>query len=172
MPTLFQIGEDFQALDQLLDELGGDISDPTVESAIMQWQESLAADEAVKLDGYCNYVKQLDAFAATMTAEAAEYTKRAQQYTNRAKWLKARMLAYLQSQGRTKATTATGRTIAIQANGGKPPLVLADGLQVDDVPAVFTQRSIDESAIREALENGESLPFARLGDRGIHLRIR
>jgi hypothetical protein len=34
------------------------------------------------------------------------------------------------------------------------------------------QRVIDSDAIRVALDAGEELAFARLGDRGSHLRIK
>jgi hypothetical protein len=172
--TLFEIGEDLLALDELIDSLGGDVSDPAVDAAITSWQESLANDQGRKLDGYCNLIKKLDAMAAIASAEAAEYSKRAASCTNRVKWLKSRMMNHMLRTGTTTLETATGRKIAIQGNGGKPPVDIVEDVDLTTIDQRFvrTKSEIDKEAIREAIANGESVPFARIGQLGTQLRIR
>jgi hypothetical protein len=172
--TLFEIGSEMAALDALLDEVAGDVSDPAVDAAVTQWQAELAADEARKLDGYVNYLKQIEMEAAASRAEAEEYLARAKTREARAAFLKSRMVAHLFATGRTSAKTATGRTVAVQANGGKLPVLIDPGVDVDAVDPRFvaTRREIDRDMVRESLEAGDVLPFARLGSKGSHLRVR
>lgn len=171
---LFDIGADLQAWHNLLDETGGDISDPAVAAAIEAWFAEVARDEAVKLDGYCNLIKLLDSEAAVARAEAEEYAKRAQVRENRVKWLKNRMKDYLTATGRTKAQTATGRTVAVQKNGGKLPLAIDAAATPETVPVEYVRvvQSINTEAVRAALEAGQELAFAKLMPADYHLRIR
>lgn len=170
--TLFEIGDEFAQIHALLAETGGELT-PDIEVRVTEWLETLADEEGRKLDGYAAYIKLLDMEAVAAKAEAEQWAKRAQVRTNAAKRLKDRLRDHLTDTGRTKATSAKGVVITVQANGGKPPL------EVDTVdPATLpdqlcrTVRSVDTEAVRAALDAGEVLPFARLGDRGTHLRIR
>lgn len=169
--TLFEIGAELQALNDLLDDIGGDVSDPAVEDRVTQWFEELSRDEAVKLDHYCGLIKMLDGEVAVLKSEADEYAKRAKSRENRIANLKARMKLHLEATGRTRAVTATGRTVCVQKNGGKPP-VECDPVPLDDLPPAFVRvtRAIDADAVRAAL--GQVLASARFGGFGTHLRIR
>jgi hypothetical protein len=172
--TLFAIGADLLALDALLDECGGDVSDPKVEAAVEAWHAELAADEAAKLDGWVGWVEPLEREAKAARAEAAEFAARAQARERAAAAAKARMLDHLLATGRTKAVTASGRTISAQQNGGLPPVVIdpdADPATAAD-RLCQVHRRIDPASVRLALQAGETLPFARLGERGFQLRIR
>lgn len=170
--TLFAISEDLLALDHLLEELGGDVSDPAVDAAITAWMTELGADESLKFDGYVNYIRQLEMEAAAAQAEANDYAERAQTRRNRVAWLKSRVKDHLEATGRKKAGTATGRTLAIQANGGMTPILWAETIDIEAVPENLTKRVLDTEAVRFELEAGRELPIARLGKRGTHLRIR
>jgi hypothetical protein len=100
--------------------------------------------------------------------EAAGLSSKARTLANRQAWLKGYVLQQLQRIGADKAGRV--RTLAITANGGKPPLEITG-----DVPAEFTVQpppKPDQELIRNALDSGASLPFAHYGDRGVHLRIR
>jgi len=173
MRNLFDIGEDLRALDDLLNEVEGDISDPIVEAAITKWFEELAVEESRKLDGWCNWIKSLEAEALTARREAEEYVRRAVARENRVERLKGRMAQYLQASGRDKIRTATGRIVRVQANGGKLPLDISDLWDAEDLPAQFQRHKVevDTEAIRKALDAGEQLPFAQYRQRGSHLRI-
>jgi hypothetical protein len=72
--------------------------------------------------------------------------------------------------------------LAVQANGGKTPLELTFGdreltpdlIAMFDVPPEFVKvtYTLNTDAVRAALEEGVELPWAKLGDRGRHLRVR
>lgn len=55
-------------------------------------------------------------------------------------------------------------------NGGKAPVV-HDDTAPEKLPERFTIKERNNSEIRAALEAGEKLSFAQLGERGTHLRI-
>ena len=172
MKSLFEIGDEFAQIHALLHETGGELT-PEIEGHVTAWLESLADEEAAKMDGYAAYIKFLDMEAVAAKAEAEQWAKRAQVRTNAAKRLKDRVRDHLTATGRTKVTSAKGVVISVQANGGKPPLEV-DTVDPATVPDHLCRvvRSLDGDAVRAAIEAGETLPFARLGDRGTHLRIR
>ncbi len=172
MRRLFDIGEDLLAIDGLIDDLDGDISDPAVDAALGMWLNESETEEGVKLDGYAGYIRQLEHEADVAKAEAEEYRRRAQTRENRVAWLKARLIQHLQRTGRTKVATATGRTVAVQSNGGRRPVTFIELFDADSIPIEFTKRVVDDEAIRAALEAGQELNFAHLGERGVHLRIK
>lgn len=61
----------------------------------------------------------------------------------------------------------------LQQNGGKPPLVYAEGFAASSLPAAYQRVTVeaDTDAIRAALERGEVVPGVELGDRGAHFRF-
>lgn len=128
--TLFEISSDLLALDALLSEREGDITDPEVAATIDAWFAELSYDEAHKLESWCGYVAQLEMEAERARVEAAAWHAKARSRENRMAWLRARMLAYIESSGRSKVVTASGRTLSVQQNGGKAPLVIPDEHEV------------------------------------------
>lgn len=171
--TLFDIGADLLALNELCEELPGGEMTPEAEAAFDAWAKSLAADEGKKLDGYCGLIRTLEGEAAVAKSEAEEYAMRARTRENKVKWLKRRMMDYLAVTGRTKVQTATSRTIAVQANGGKLPLTMLEA-DVSKLPTAYQRVKVepDTEGIRAVLEGGGELPFAKLEPRGSLLRIR
>jgi hypothetical protein len=167
MRSLFAITADLVAVAESIDD-SGELS-PDVEAFF----GTLETEEAEKLDNYVNLVKQLDAEAVAAVAEAEQYRAKATARTNAVARLKARLKLHLEQTGRTKVATTTNRTIRIQANGGKVPLILADGLDAYALPGAFQKVTVSPNteAIRDALEAGEQLPFAALGEKETHLRI-
>lgn len=174
MPTLFDIGDDIRTLDSLLEEVGGELSDPRVEEAWAVMAAELAENEAAKLDGYVNWMRTLEMEAAAARAEAEQYEAKANSRENRIKWLKDRLKNHLEGTGRTKVETATRRVLSIQRNGGAEPVKLVDNLDPATLPddLAIVKRSPDMDAIRKRLQAGFTLVFATLGERGTHLRIR
>lgn len=74
----------------------------------------------------------------------------------------------------TLRTVETDRyRITLARNGGKAPL-LVDEVPIENLPAAFVRTTVEvnKEAIREALENGEVLEFARLGERAQSIRIK
>jgi hypothetical protein len=173
MATLWEIGDDIRALDDLLEELGGDVTDPQVAAAWAALAADLASDESRKLDGYVNWIRRLEMEAMAARAEADRYLQKARKRDNRIAWIKANLQAHLESTARARIETETHRVISIRGDGGAVPVKLSETLDPAALPDEFAvvRRTPDIEAIRAALADGRELPFATLGERGTHLRI-
>lgn len=171
MPKLFDIGADLMALSDLLDESNGEIT-PENEPILEAFFAELENDQAVKLEGYVGLIKTLEGEAAVAKATAEQFQMKARSRENSVKRLKDRVKMYLEVTNQPKAVTEKGFTLAVRANGGKQPLDL-DDLRIEDLPPEFRKITVtvDTEKIREHLEAGGSLSFARLQPRGNHLRI-
>nr|DAZ10847.1 MAG TPA: resistance protein [Caudoviricetes sp.] len=138
------------------------------EKALLDTLESIEGDIEDKADGYAKIIKELEAQSKARKEEAKRLTESAQTLDNRIKMLKSNLFNCMKITGKTKFTTNLF-SFDIVKNGGKQPLTI-DG----DVPKEYTKTVIenDTSKIRQALENGENLPFAHLEPRGERLSIR
>lgn len=177
--SLLDITDDLLALDDLLSEIGGDLTDPRVELAITEWEAELAHDLDGKVDGYCRLIRNHELQESAIKAEAERLAMKAATLAKQTKWLKDRLKQVLTVLGHKKA----GRTYTatVVANGGQLPLVLdeslkgdrptADGLPPEFVSAKTTYK-LDTDRVRTHLEMGGKLPFASIGERGTHLRIK
>lgn len=173
MATLFEVSEDMLALDALIEELEGDISNPQVEAAITTWMQEISTNEADKINGYCAYIARLSMEVAAAKEQAERYQKKARTRENRIAWLKDRLKKHLEITGRKKIETNIN-TVAIQANGGKLPMIVDPAVQPERLEQRFQRVtiSLDTDAVRKAVEAGEKLAFAQIGTRGTHLAIR
>lgn len=171
--TLYEIREDLTALHDLLAEVGGDITESDAEAAIDAWLSETGEAVRVKLDGYAALLRELEARSEARRTEAARLLALAATDDNAAKRLEDRLLWFLRDQELQKVETARFR-ISVSRNGGKTPVTLA--VAPDELPDAWrtqvTTYRAETDRIRAALERGESLPFASLGERGHHLRIR
>lgn len=168
--SLFTISEDFLALDALLEELNGDISDPKVATAVDAWFTELDKDLNKKADNYAAFVTELLARAKARKEEADRLSHRAEMDTNTAKWLKDRLKGVLQERGIKKLDTDRF-VISVCVNGGKQPLTMPEN--IDDLPVSFCKVILepDVDLIRNTLSAGDAVPGCSLGERGTHLRI-
>lgn len=174
MGTLFEIGEDLEAIESLLYELDGDISDPEAAEAIEVWFAEFQQNQGKKIDGYLNLIRKWEAEAAAAKAEIDQYRKRAQVRENRVDAFKARLKLYMETTNQKKIETPTGRAVSIQANGGKVPLWVDENVRPESLEPRFQKITVavNNDAIRTAIDAGEALSFARLGQRGTQLRVR
>lgn len=171
MPTLFQIADDLRALAELLAEGGAELADDTA-AAADAWFAELSGREETKLDAYVELIRrfEMESDAAGAEAERLEAIRGAR--GKAAARLKQRLHEHLVATGRTRIVTASARTIRIQTNGTAPVDIDRD-LDLATVPAdlVKTTQSLDAAEVIRRLKAGETFPFARLGERGSHLRI-
>lgn len=173
--TLLELGAEEAALWAALDDAGGEVTDEN-EAILDAYIVGLKEQQGEKLDRYCVLIRRLESEAAAAQAEADLYKKAATVRKNTVANLKERMVEFFLVTGQTKVVTPTGRTVAVQANGGSTPVEIDAAYDINEIseefaPTVIT-RDIDRNAVRRALESGRELPFARLGDRGHQLRIR
>lgn len=166
--TLFNISDDIQHLNSMLD----DLDDTEQQQLIAEWLEHLEAERASKLDNYAALIAELEAKAEIRKKEAKRLMELAQSDENRAKMLKERLKYFFETNKLKKIETDRYK-LSLVKHGGKAPLILDESKPVEELPERFQRVSLeaDTKAIRQALEAGEELDFARLGDRGASIRI-
>jgi hypothetical protein len=201
MPTLYEIESDLQALDDLLCEMGGDISDPEVEKAVDAWFAEADSNVTTKVNNYCRLLAEMDARAAVRKAESDRLAALAHIDSNASRHLKSRLLGFMQRRAYGRLDCPDFR-VSVAKNGGRLPLEIKD--VVEKNPAIldgpdrvnFTQTTIalDKERIRAALEQYEAevreeariaedegrepvpipcpVEWAWFGERGQHLRIK
>ena len=164
--TLFEIGETFHALESLIIEADGEITEE-----VDTWLHEYESRESDKVDAYVFLVRKYEEIAS----EAQRLAKRATVYKNKADNLKPRLKQYMELRGKQKIET--GRfSVSVTRNGGKLPVELNEGILPEDLPEQFQKLTVeaDLDRLREALlaEQSELNRFARIGERGSHLRIK
>ncbi len=172
--TLWEIDANMIALDEILEENGGEISDPQVEAILDEWFAECKSDLNNKVDGYVGFIAELTARAEVRKAEADRLAFRAKVDNNLKNSLKERLKLFLEAKAMKKLETKRYK-VTVAGNGGKLPLQLSPKMQEhpENLPAVYQkiQISPNTDAIRTDLEAGKPIDFASLGERGTHLRI-
>ena len=168
--TLFSISDDLEKLNELLDECNDDTQQ---QELIAQWFEALGEERDKKLDGYAALITEMTARAEVRKGEAKRLMELATTDDNRAKLLKDRLKWFFETHNLKTVETSRYR-LSLAKAGGKAPLILDESVPVTQLPERFQKVSIDPNtaAIREALERGEKLNFAQLGERGTSMRIK
>lgn len=171
--TLYRIADDLQALDALLAEVGGDVTDEEANAAIDAWLNELGEARDRKLDGYAALIRTIEAREKVKRDEASRLTREANFESNAIDRLKRRLADVYRHMG-WKSVKTDRFTITLAGHGGKQPLVFRDGFTIDDCPPEYQRVKVepDTEKIRAALESGASLPFASLGERGSSIRIK
>jgi hypothetical protein len=177
--TLLDITRDLEALDDLvaevdqsLAETGGEVT-PEVQAAldaVDAWMAELDTDLKGKVDNYAAFIVTLDKRAEVRKAEADRLARRARIDATNAQFLKERLRGELERRGIRKVETDRYR-VSVAANGGKLPLLIQDELAVPERFWISVKR-VSNDLVREALERGEAVAGARLGERGRRLSIR
>lgn len=169
--TLFSISADIGELTALLDEIEGD----DIESArlIGEWLEKLGEERDRKLDNYAALISELQARASVRKAEAKRLAELAASDEKKAEILKERLKWFFEVNKLKTLQTARYK-LSLTKSGGKQPLILDDAISPTELPEKFQKLQVepDKTAIRSALEAGEELDFAHLGDRSSTIRIR
>ena len=169
MRTLFNISDDLEHLNSLLDELGDDTQQ---QELLSQWFEELGTERDRKLDGYAALIAEMQARAEVRKAEAKRMLELATLDEKRARLLKERLKWFFETH-KLKTVETLRYRLSLAKNGGKPPLILKD-TSPQELPERFQQISVapNNAAIRAALEAGEELEFAQLGVIGTSLKIK
>jgi hypothetical protein len=173
MPSLFKIGQDMQALDDLLEAIGGDVTDEALDAVIQEWLEENAQNLAGKVDNIVRFHKDLTARAKAKRELAREYDALARFDEKKAERLKTRLLDFMQERG-WDLMEGNVHKVTVTLNGGKRPVIVPDELDLAKVPREFIIEtpSLDKEKVYEALKAGKVVPFAKLGPQGSHLRIK
>lgn len=175
--TIFDIADDMQAIDDLLNEVGGDVTDEQAEEAIDKWLAELGNERDRKLDGYAHLIKSFSSTADSIKDEIDRLRARKQAHENSVARLKQRLQVYFEREGIEKVKTDL-HTFAIQKNGGKPKVVLSDYFAEHPVELPEQLRRVkfepDLEALRDALETDpeEFKVYGQIAEPGKSLRIR
>lgn len=175
MSSMFELTQQQEKLDEQIHELllesGGEVTEAVEQ--LMQQSEAVGDSVAEKAENIHALILKLEAQEAFRKKQAARYAALAKSDKSAQDGLKSYMFHCMKSAGMRKIETPHGG-FSIAKNGGRAPLVFTHGVVADELPEEFQKVRIDinTDAIREALENGEELEFARLGERGESLRIR
>lgn len=168
--SLLDIADDMEALDDFLFGCGGDVTDPEVEAYVNNW---FAANEAAlqsKTDGYAKYIHELQGRAEIAKLQSDRLMAKSRTATRQADFLRAKLKAVMEMRGLQKIQ-GDYATVSIVNNGGVLPLNVDE---TQPIPDTFTKIIVkpDNEKIRAALDGGEELTFASLGERGTRLSIR
>ncbi len=162
MSNLYELTSNYETvLNMLYDE-------EIDEQMILDTLESIEGEIEEKADGYAKIIKELESKQKARKEEAKRLTDSAKVFENRVKALKNNLFDAMKETGKTKFATNLF-SFNIVKNGGKQALTI-DG----EVPEEYTKTVIENNTdkIRQALEEGKELPFARLEPRGESLRIK
>lgn len=173
-PTLYQIADDLRALGDLLAETHGVVSAES-EAAFAAFEREIETDLVAKVDAYCALIREMEQRASVRLVESTRLRKLADSDNAAADRLRERLRLTLEMIGAPKVNTPRFR-VAVQRNGGAAPLQVAPWVAEapERIPERFREPlwKVRSDLIREALEAGEALDFANLGERGRRLDIR
>lgn len=169
MASLYELTQEMKALDELL-ESAENPDDPAIFDAI-QRALALQDEREIKVDNYCCLIAELNARAAVRKAEADRLAENARRQEAKVKALKLRLMESLNTLGIKKLETERF-TVSVANNGGALPLIVDPDLAEIPEPFQKITVSLDNEKVRAELAAGNELPFAKLGERGQHLRIK
>jgi hypothetical protein len=142
-------------------------TDPQV---IADTMEGIQGELDIKCDSYVVVIRQLEAQVEMIDAELIRLEKNKSALTNNIKRMKAAVLDTIQMTGSRKMVTDHFK-LSIVKNGGKQPMEVDE---IEKIPQDYlTMKPVaNMEKIRQELEGGGQLDFARLKERGEHLGIR
>ena len=166
MATLYRIRQEFHDLERRLYDSGGEV---TQEIAARLAELDLAGRG--KIDAYGDYIQECMAGVKACRDESRRLTDRARLLEGRVRLLKQRAREYMYERD-VRRIEGKRHTVMIQKHGGKLPIEVDDNLEPRNLPTYYQLIDIDMTAVRHALEAGEQLEWARLGERGESVRVK
>lgn len=154
-------------------ELVASENDGEVPQEMLDMLDAANASVTDKLEACAALIEEWTALSNARKAEAKRLADLAAKDASRADRLKSWVRHCMESTGLSKATAGRFQ-VSIVGNGGQAPLVLSDGLDPQTLEPRFQTVKItaNNAAIRQALESGEVLEWAKIGERGTTLRIK
>lgn len=166
MSSLFDLTAELKHLESIVDgmEEGADLP-----PEIADWLDSTQANFDKKVEGYCGVIGELEALAKAREEEAARVKALAAVTSSKVDRMKV-ALKEAMSKLQTPKLETTRYKVWVQNAGGKLPIQIEE----EDVPHDMkkVQMVTDKDKIRELLESGNQLTYAKLLPRGTVLRIK
>lgn len=171
MSTLFQISQALVDLENAI--VNADTTDE--QQRLLENYLNTEQELHQKLDNYCRLIKEITARSLARAQEAQRIAGLAEQDAQLVEKLETSLLDYMQRHDLNRVQTTLFHIAKVKA-GGVLPVVVDSNVRLELVPPQFVRekltRAIDKEAVREALEHGEELGFARLGQRPERLKIK
>lgn len=160
--TLYELSNQYELLLDMLSDPNED------EEVIIDTIDAIKGEIEVKADGYGKIITMMNSNVKAIDEEIKRLQAKKQVLDNRTKLLKNNVYGVMKQMEVNKIKTDLF-TFSIQKNGGVLPLEI-----VGEVPDNYTKITyeVDKDKIRNDLQKGKELEFARFGDRGESLRIR
>lgn len=148
--------------------------DPDVDPEVLSdTMEGLTGEIEDKADGYAYVINTIKGDIDVIDTEIKRLQARKKTLSNSVESIKNNLYNAMLAIGKRNLKTAK-HSFTIAKNGGKIPVVYAPVIEIEKIPAEFVkvEWDVDKDAVREYLESGNELDFARLGERGESLRIK
>lgn len=164
-PSLFDLSDQYKALLEL-----GQSIDPEDQQTFLDTLEGLTGEIAIKLDAWVAVMVRLKATEELAIDQRDRLDAFIKTVHKNRDHMSDGILTAMDTMGVTELKSDL-HSFKKARNGGKAPMIIDDPA---GIPASFQKVVIapDTDKIREALEAGEQLPFAHLGERGTHLRVK
>jgi len=183
--TLFDISDDMLAIREMMEGFDGDVSDEDVEKLIDKLFDADKENQEAfdkKVDSYIWLIKELKADAKTAKEEGDRLTALAKRFNAHATKLSERLEAVFRRLGLTERKTKyhhpkfglSGgvRKLSVDLTGWSlDPDLDGEGTPVPDC-YIVNKPELNVDMVREELENGGTLAFAKLEDRKEKLKIK
>lgn len=172
MPSLYNIGQQYEALAQLHDEANDEDAQHIVSAWLAETDEALGEKAA----NCIRAIKQWEADEKAQAVEMARLMGLRRANTNRIARLKQALKEQLERAGMTSLTTPVGR-LTVQGAGGQQAVLGVDAIDAgafakEHPHLVKTKHDLDKTAIHAALMLGEEIPGLSLAERGTVMVIR
>lgn len=163
MNGLFDLVGEYRELYEML-------TDAEDEQIITDTLEGVMGEIEIKAEGLVSVINRLDMEIEACEKHKKAWDERLRVRKNAKDRIKRRIIEAMIAIGKNEIK-AGDVTIKMQNAGGQLPLIVDENATV---PERFTKITIenDNALIRKALESGEKLDFARLGERSKVLRIK
>jgi hypothetical protein len=165
--TLTTLVSDQVALDNLLLEVAGNITDPEAEAAVSEWMAEITSGIANKVDGYEFRMEAIRLQAEKFKARAEMFSAAAKALTNLENNLKDRLKYSMIQMDKNEIS---GNYYRYKLQNSKASVHISDETLL---PAEYLTAKMvytpNKTAIKDAIEEGRTVPGASL-ERGFTLR--
>ena len=170
--NLYELTNEMQALNELLEEEGGEVTDGT---ALAKWMDEYGLAMKGKVDGYGALIKNLDSYTDSLKLEEKRLYDRRKVFENRIARLKDMAGESMRRLG-VKKLEGERFTLTICASGGKQAMQILDEkgipeMYLDIIPQKLV---VNSEKVRAGLEagNGNLEGKAVLMPRGEYVKIK
>ena len=165
MPNIYELTNEFVTLWDLMES--GELDDDALLGAFDCAKEDLA----IKLEGYCKFIKNLESDIAGLKSEEERLSARRKTMENTVSRCKEAMKFALSKAGEKKIACGTF-TVSVQDS---TPSVVLDESYIENIPEEYLvpqEPKIDKKKIKADIDAGKNLDGIAHLEKGTSLRIR